>query len=70
MLARVMENFINKPHQLVEELGLSKEQKEETTPELLKRKHAKSNRSSTPQRLNYAQLSMNVFARPSTNSSS
>jgi aryl carrier-like protein len=36
MLARVMENFINKPHQLVEELDLSKDKKEEAVPELPK----------------------------------
>lgn len=32
MLARAMDNFINKPHQLVEELDLSKDQKEEAVP--------------------------------------
>jgi hypothetical protein len=36
MLARVMVNFINKPHQLVEELDLSKDQKEEAVPEVPK----------------------------------
>lgn len=33
MLARVMENFVSKPHQLVEELDLSREQQQETLPE-------------------------------------
>jgi hypothetical protein len=38
MLARVMDNFISKPHQLVEELDLFKEQREETVPQLPKEK--------------------------------
>ena len=38
MLARVMGNFVNKPHQLVEELDLSKAQSEETVLQLSKEK--------------------------------